>query len=104
MRWGEYRESLSKFDNYFINLTMTYRSDSSIYYPFPPDLKSIIKQGKAWVDKRMAEKSNLNVSVSFHKSRLMKIISNVEITSMMFELQSMQDRVYFNAFNIKVLS
>ena len=64
MRWGEGRTNFGKFDNSFINLTISYRSDSSIFYPYSNDLQSILDQGKSWVDKKISEKSNLTVAVS----------------------------------------
>uniref|UniRef100_H2Z3S8 Fucosyltransferase n=1 Tax=Ciona savignyi TaxID=51511 RepID=H2Z3S8_CIOSA len=51
--------TLSKFDGGFINWTMTYRSDSNIFYPYfhPPNARYVFNRGKDWVDSNLAKKS-----------------------------------------------
>ena len=62
---NEHRKEFLKFDGSFINLTMTYRSDShvSASYRIVGDLPNIILNGngKQWVEKQLARKGKLAV-------------------------------------------
>ena len=63
---AEHRNSFSKFDKRFINITMTHRSDSHIHatYRLRQSLSNIIlkDEGKQWVESKLAKKKNLAVS------------------------------------------
>ena len=64
MKWGENRQNLHKFDHGFINITMTYRTDSDIFYPYTREipLAKTLSEGKSRVDKLLAQKKNVAVS------------------------------------------
>ena len=66
MKWGEHRgyQDFQKFDEGFINVTMTYRTDSDIFYPYTKNvpLVKILSRGKSWVDEHLAKKKNVAVS------------------------------------------
>ena len=65
---GEYRQNFRNFDGNFINLTMTYRSDSHISttYQLTGKLVDIIQrgEGKKWVETILAKKTRMAVSTT----------------------------------------
>ncbi|CAK8679813.1 unnamed protein product [Clavelina lepadiformis] len=58
---GEHRHAMTKFDNHFINWTMTYRTDSDVFAPYGQSkfIHHIIEKGKGWVDSKMAKKKKV---------------------------------------------
>ncbi|XP_076816986.1 alpha-(1,3)-fucosyltransferase 7-like [Clavelina lepadiformis] len=58
---GEHRHAMTKFDNHFINWTMTYRTDSDVFAPYEQSkiVNEIIKEGKKWVDRNLAKKKKV---------------------------------------------
>ncbi|XP_076816990.1 alpha-(1,3)-fucosyltransferase 7-like isoform X2 [Clavelina lepadiformis] len=58
---GEHRHAMTKFDNHFINWTMTYRTDSDVFAPYGQSkfIHHIIEKGKGWVDSKMAKKTKV---------------------------------------------
>jgi len=57
--------SMSKFDNHFINWTMTYRDDSDVFCPYiyGHQIREYMKRGKEKVDEIMASKSRVAIWV-----------------------------------------
>ena len=70
MTVGENRKEFPKFDKNFINVTMTYRSDSHISasYHILEDLPKVILRGdgKQWVEKKLAKKKKIAVRIGFN--------------------------------------
>ncbi|CAK8679824.1 unnamed protein product [Clavelina lepadiformis] len=58
---GEHRHAMTKFDNHFINWTMTYRTGSDVFAPYEQSkiINKIIKKGKKWVDRNLAKKKKV---------------------------------------------
>ena len=56
--------SMSKFDNDFINWTMTYREDSDVFCPYiyGHQIRDYMKRGKEKVNEIMASKSRVAVN------------------------------------------
>ena len=60
--------SMGKFDNNFINWTMTYREDSDIFCPYVKgtQIRDFMKRGKEKVDEIMASKSRVAVKMIYN--------------------------------------
>ncbi|CAK8682497.1 unnamed protein product [Clavelina lepadiformis] len=81
---GEHRHAMNKFDDHFINWTMTYRTDSDVFAPYEQSkvMNKIIDEGGKWIDNKLAKKkkvavANLNLSfpISFVSLQLW-VVSN----------------------------
>ncbi|XP_076816908.1 alpha-(1,3)-fucosyltransferase 4-like [Clavelina lepadiformis] len=57
----EHRQTLKKFENHFINWTMTYRTDSDVFAPYGQSqfVQKILKEGKKWVDRHLEKKKKV---------------------------------------------
>ena len=64
VKWSENRRYFNKFDHGFINITMTHRTDSDIFFPYTREIPLIkmLSQGKSRVDELLAQKKNVAVS------------------------------------------
>ncbi|XP_076810931.1 4-galactosyl-N-acetylglucosaminide 3-alpha-L-fucosyltransferase 9-like [Clavelina lepadiformis] len=58
---GEHRHSMTKFDDHFINWTMTYRTDSDVFAPYEQSkvINKIIDEGGKWIDSKLAKKKKV---------------------------------------------
>ena len=66
MMFSENRRQFPKFDKNFINITMTYRSDSHVSASYHIlDLPKVILRGdgKQWVEKKLAKKKKIAVRI-----------------------------------------
>ena len=79
MKWGENRRYFHKFDHGFINITMTHRTDSNIFYPYTDNVPfaKIFSEGKLWVDRHLEKKKNVAVSFNVVISNLLSFFSSV---------------------------
>ena len=61
---GEHRHAMTKFDNHFINWTMTYRTDSDVFAPYQESkvMNKIIDEGGKWIDSKLAKKKKVAVT------------------------------------------